>query len=181
MTARYQLRRIGVFDAAEDRSITVADTGDWSAYLAWLASGNAPDPEPEPAVPRQQIIDALWSEIRQRRQACTEGGVLVNAAGANHWFHSDTYSRTQWLGMVILGASLPAGIRWKTMEDGFVTLTPTIVLQVFAALQTKEASAFAHGEALRAAIEAAADPLSVDVGAGWPAAYNDPAPIPELP
>lgn len=179
--ARYQLRPVGVLDTDNGESITIADTDRWNSYQAWIASGNMPDPEAVVVVRRAEVIARLWGLIKERRQRCTEGGAKISISGVDRWVHTDLFSRTQWIGMVLLGAGLPAGLTWKTMSGDFVTLTPTIVQQVFAAILSKEAAAFARGEELRAAINGASDPLTVDITAGWPASYDDPLPIPEIP
>jgi hypothetical protein len=114
----------------------------------------------------------LWERVKQRRQACIEGGAKVTIGTDSKWFHTDLFSRTQWLGLVVLGQSLPVGVQWKCMDNSFVELTPTVVQQVFAAIQTKEQAAFVKAEMLRAAIDAAADPRAVDITAGWPESYQ---------
>jgi hypothetical protein len=109
----------------------------------------------------------LWAAIKTKRQAVLEGG--VQAAG--RWFHSDLFSRTQWLALLVQGQSLPAGIQWKCMDNTFVELTPTLVLQVAGAMMAKEQTAFIWAETLKAQVNAAADPYSIDLDAGWPASY----------
>ena len=172
----FRLAAIGVIDAATGERIGL-DSPRWPEYEAWIAAGNVPEPIAAVAPSRAALIADRWGWVKERRQRVTEGGVLVGA----HWLHTDLYSRTQWLGMLVAGAGLPAGINWKTMSGDFVTLTPTLVQQVFAAIQAKELAAFAHGEALRSALDAADDPRDVDIDAGWPASFNDPQPAPPMP
>ena len=116
--------------------------------------------------------DLSWERIKNVRDQNLISGVKVTIDGADKWFHTDIYSRTQWLGMVILGANLPANVNWKTMDGSFVVLTPAIVLQVFSAIQIKELTDFTNGETLKAQIYAAADPTLVDINVGWMPIYK---------
>lgn len=109
-----------------------------------------------------------WEQIKQTRDAKTQNGGYL---AATKWFHSDTFSRTQQLGLVMMGPSIPEGLQWKTMDGSFVAMTPTLASQVFAAAAAQDAALFAHAEALKAQVDAAADPNAVDISAGWPATF----------
>lgn len=111
---------------------------------------------------------SIWERIKTIRDNKTQNGGFP---AAGKWFHSDTFSRTQQIGLVMMGAGIPAGLQWKTMDGTFVTMTPTLAGQIFAAAAAQDAATFAHAEALRAQVEAAADPATVDITAGWPATY----------
>ena len=54
--------------------------------------------------------NAAWERIMMERDRRASLGVKVGS----HWFHSDQKSRTQQLGLVLLGANVPAGLQWKT-------------------------------------------------------------------
>jgi hypothetical protein len=113
---------------------------------------------------------AIWEAIKAERDRRTQvGGYRVG----DHWFHSDTFSRTQQLGLVMLGANLPEGLQWKTMSGAFVTMTPTLAQQVFAAATSSDMAHFAHAEYLRGLVEAAEDAASVDIYAGWPPIFGE--------
>ena len=107
---------------------------------------------------------AKTDAIKSHRDKLTVGGVKV---GAN-WFHSDTFSRTQQLGLVMMGAGMPTGIQWKTMDATFVTMTPTLASQIFQATATSDSTLFAIAEAKRLEMIALEDPSGYDVSAGWP-------------
>lgn len=112
---------------------------------------------------------AVWERIKAARDRRTQaGGYKVGTK----WFHSDTFSRTQQIGLVMLGASIPPGLQWKTMDGSFVEMTPTLAQQVFAAAAAQDTATFAAGEAHKAAMEAAADPAAYDFSAGWPAVFG---------
>lgn len=114
----------------------------------------------------QQISDARWSEIKALRENKTQtGGYLVNG----NWFHSDTFSRTQQLGLVMMGASIPSGLMWKTMGGTFVQMTPTLAQQIFAAAAQQDAAIFSHAEVLKSDLQA-------DINVGWPTTWQDTQP-----
>ena len=110
-----------------------------------------------------------WAAIKRLRDIKAQaGGYQV----AGKWFHSDTFSRTQQMGLVMMGANIPNGLQWKTMDGTYVTMTPTLAQQVFAAAAAQDAAIFAHAEQLRAQVFAAQDPSSVDITSGWPLGYG---------
>lgn len=108
-------------------------------------------------------VEAIKAE-RDRRKF---NGVRVGT----QWLHTDTYSRTQWLGMVIMGASLPA-IAWTTMDGTSVTTSQTLAGAVFQGTAQLDATLFGYAKSLITQVEAAADPASVDITAGWPLTYG---------
>ena len=128
----------------------------------------------------QAVVDAFdraaiarvekWEAIKAERDRRTiTGGYQV----AGKWFHSDVFSRSQQIGMVMLGASLPAGLQWKTMDGSFVTMTPTLAQQVFGAAAASDATIFGTAEAKRMAMEASATPWDYNVLAGWPPIFGE--------
>lgn len=121
------------------------------------------------ATPASDLRALMREQIKTLRDRKTQlGGYRV---GAN-WFHSDTFSRTQQMGLVMMGASMPAGLKWKTMSGEFVTMTPTLAQQIFAAAAARDAAMFANAEALSRQIDAAEDPMAVDLSAGWPESFG---------
>lgn len=115
---------------------------------------------------------ARWEDIKTLRDRLQdEGGykVDVDGAGTFKWFHSDVKSRTQQIGLVMMGASVPA-VQWKTMDGSFVTMTQALASAVFNAAAQQDMSLFAHAEQLRAQVEAG-DPAAVDIEAGWPETF----------
>lgn len=115
------------------------------------------------AVLKQGFVAQIKAE-RDRRKF---NGVFV----ADKWIHSDTYSRTQWMAMVMMGASIPA-IVWTTMDDSTVTTSQTLANQVFQAVAQLDAVLFAHAKSLIAAVEASSTPSQIDITTGWPATYT---------
>lgn len=111
-----------------------------------------------------------WNRIKTERDRRTEqGGYKVGTK----WFHSDQKSRSQQLGLVLLGASIPAGLQWKTMDGSFVAMTQQLAGQVLAAAAASDQAIFAAAEAHRQAMEASADPAAYDFSAGWPKVFGE--------
>ena len=121
----------------------------------------------EPAVLADRRA-AVWEQIKAHRDAVKTQGVQV---GAN-WFHSDDSSRIQQLGLVMMGANLPANVQWKTMSGTFVTMTPTLAGQIFQATAARDMAVFAVAEQHKAGVWAAADPSAYNWQTGWPASYQ---------
>lgn len=112
---------------------------------------------------------AAWERIKaERDRRKLEGGYTAGGK----WFHSDTFSRTQQIGLVMLGANIPAGLQWKTMDGSFTPMTQTLAGQVFGAAAAQDQATFAAAETHKTAMEASADPAAYDFSAGWPAIYG---------
>jgi hypothetical protein len=105
----------------------------------------------------------------ERDRRIQSGGFKVGTK----WFHSDTFSRTQQMGLVMLGANIPANTPWKTMDGSTVVMTQILAQQIFAAAAASDIAIFVAAEAHRAALEACADPASYDLSGGWPKAYGE--------
>jgi hypothetical protein len=137
------------------------------------------DGEPGPTLPGEPLVvvveavappsleaqrGQVWEQIKARREALKSGGIRVG----DHWFHSDADSRIQQLGLVIMGANMPPGLQWKTIDNGLVPMSPALAGQIFAATAQHDAQVFGAAEVHRAALWASAEPLAYDWSAGWP-------------
>ena len=142
-------------------------TGDkWEVLAAYPSA-------PEPYVtPLEQRQHDKWEAIKTERDRRKYLGVKV----ADHWFHSDDPSRIQQLALAMMGASIPAGLQWKTLTlDGtsiFVEMTPTLAQGIFQATAASDATIFAAAEAHRLAMEASESPETYDFSQGWPVAIE---------
>lgn len=120
--------------------------------------------------PPKRINQDIWERIKAERDRRTDqGGYNVGTK----WFHSDQKSRSQQLGLVLLGASIPAGLQWKTMDGSFVTMTQQLADQVLAAAAASDQAIFAAAEAHRQAMEVSADPSAYDFSTGWPKVFGE--------
>lgn len=143
--------------------------------FGWRAVGGPDDvgadetySETQPVPVASQIKAGKWAEIKaERDRRIQSGGYKVGTK----WFHSDQKSRSQQLGLVLLGANIPAGLQWKTMDGSFVTMTATLAQQILAAGAASDQAIFAAAETHKAAMEASADPSAYDFSGGWPATF----------
>lgn len=116
-----------------------------------------------------------WEEIKAERDRRASLGIKVGS----HWFHSDQKSRTQQLGLVLLGASIPVGLQWKTLTTTpppvFVTMTPALAQGIVAATAASDTAIFTAAEQHRIALESSSDPENYDFSVGWPTSIEDEA------
>lgn len=120
--------------------------------------------------PPKPTAAQVWERIKTERDRRTEqSGFKVGAK----WFHSDQKSRSQQLGLVLLGANIPAGLQWKTMDGSFVTMSQLLAGQILAAGAASDQAIFAAAETHRSAMEAAADPAAYDFSSGWPKVFGE--------
>lgn len=118
----------------------------------------------------EQVKAEKWESIKaDRDRRIQSGGYKVGTK----WFHSDTFSRTQQMGLVMLGANIPANTPWKTMDGTTVTMTQTLAGQIFATAAASDIAIFAAAETHKAAMEAAADPAAYDFSGGWPKVFGE--------
>ena len=148
-----------------------ADAAQYVSLIAEVAATYVP-PEPAPLADRQA---AAWERIMMERDRRASLGVKVGS----HWFHSDQKSRTQQLGLVLLGANVPAGLQWKTLTTTpppvFVTMTPALAQNIVAATAASDAAIFTAAEQHRIALESSSDPENYDFSVGWPTSIEDEA------
>lgn len=112
---------------------------------------------------------SIWEAIKALRDKRVQSGGYT---ADGKWFHSDTFSRTQQIALVMMGAGIPAGLQWKTMDGSFVAMTQTLASQIFSAAAAQDSATFTHAEVLHAQVDASSTPASIDITAGWPAIYQ---------
>lgn len=145
--------------------------GDGQTYSSLIAA-------PGFTVPPQSELDAkrlvmcqniAWRRIQLERDRRKNNGVKI---GTN-WFHTDDASRIQHLGLVMMGANLPANVMWKTMAGTFVQMTQTLAGQIFQAVAAQDIAIFTVAEQKRVAMMALADPEKYDYKSGWPLTFGE--------
>lgn len=118
----------------------------------------------------QKVKDDMWECIkRERDRRKLEGGYQVGL----HWFHSDTFSRTQHLGLVIMGTNVPPNLNWKTMSGDFVLMTPTLASQIFQTAAASDAALFTVAEQKRAEMTISPNPANYNYLTAWPITYGE--------
>lgn len=126
--------------------------------------------------PNQELLAQLratkWAEIKAYRDDVrNNGGFPVGP----YWFHSDAPSKIDQLGLTsatMMGA-LPVGKKWKLMDGSKVTLTPTLVQQIFGYAMARRSANFDTAEEHRVLMEASYDPAAYDFTTGWPPIFGE--------
>lgn len=132
---------------------------------------------------RQKMVNDRIAQIKHIRdnKLVTNGFQVVtmvtNTDGQPQprikWFHSDAFSRTQQLALFSVGADMPVGIQWKTMDGTFVEMTPALAREIFNTAIAADTAIFTQAETLIAQVSEVANASSVDISAGWPLGYSD--------
>lgn len=127
------------------------------------------------ATPKDRSITnaMVWEQIKAMRDQRKGGGVRVKVGNVYKWFHSDDASRIQQMGLVMMGAGIPADLQWKTMDGTFIGMTQAVAQAVFAAAAASDQAIFAVAEQHRVALEACDDPSVYDYSTGWPKIYGE--------
>lgn len=147
------------------------DSGDNYSSIVHAGGDSLPSEatlQADHLVAKRQIVWLAIQEERTRRQA---GGVFIQSA--NKWFHSDQTSRIQQLGLVMMGANMPANINWKTMDGSFVIMTPALAVSIFNASATLDMTAFGVAEQHRANLMSSPTPETYNYLSFWPAIYGE--------
>lgn len=116
-------------------------------------------------------ITAINAAIKAERDRRKFNGVRVMGV----WVHTDVYSRTQWMAMVMksmLGQNV-AGVTWKTMDGSYITTTAELAKAVFAAVENLDISLFAWATELSNKVAGSANPHAVDITVGWPLTFGE--------
>lgn len=111
---------------------------------------------------KQEAYDIIGLEraLRQR-----EGGYPV----LGNWYHSDYDSKLQQIGLVIMGANIPLGLMWKTLNKTLVPMTPILANAIFQTAAQYELQLFEVAEQKRAQLTD--DLTNFDPTTNWPLAY----------
>jgi len=127
---------------------------------------------------------SAWELIKAERDRRKKAG--FNAAGK--WVHSDTFSRSQWLGLkdnardsLANGGTMADGLRddedkpiiWKMLDGSFVPVTAQLAFDVVAAVTRSDMAVFTAAETHNAYMRGAADPSAYDYTTDWPQTYAE--------
>lgn len=163
-----------LFPGAEfPRDFSLYNDGDKTTIEFWGLA--APQPSIDDliaAYPAAQLAEdkaTAWTAIKAERDRRKVGGIKVGSK----WFHSDDGSRIQQMGLVMMGANLPAGLQWKTMDGSFVTMTPALAQQIFTGQAASDQAIFAVAEQHRVKMETSADPAAYDFSTNWPKIFGE--------
>jgi hypothetical protein len=145
--------------------------GDGTDYSLLIADDGLPLPPKSEMDTFMLALTKLqkWEEIKAERDRRKFNGVKVGTS----WFHSDDSSRIQQIGLMLMGASMPAGIMWKTMTDTFIQMTPALAVGIFQATGAQDMAIFARAEYHRAMMNASPNPSTYDYSTGWPLTFGE--------
>lgn len=121
---------------------------------------------------KEQQQDEMWERIKDKRYDNLRHGVFVKSVGK--WFYTNDESRTQYI-LLRTMKELPAGLRWKTMENDFVLMTRELLDEMTTQMVLDEQADFANAERHKAAMLKAENPLEYDYSDGWTANYEQSA------
>lgn len=158
----------------EERVINAANNTDTELDAVVSAISSMPETvgvlnyKPESTL--QEKKDLMWEKIKiERDRRIQDGGYKVGTK----WFHSNTFSRTQQMALMMMGAKIPANIQWKTMDKSTVLMTQTLAAQIFMAAAMSDTAIFAIAESHRVAMELLEDPTTYDYMTGWPLIFGE--------
>lgn len=115
-----------------------------------------------------KMID-VTAAIKAERDRRKHLGVFASGK----WFHSDVGSRIQQLGLMLLGASVPA-IPWDTLDGTAIQMSQPLAAQIFLATAMSDQVLHAAAKVHIAAAAASDDPEIYDFkSAGWPPAFGE--------
>lgn len=130
---------------------------------------------------------ATWEDIKIKRTIMQSNGgfkVVHDVAGVptNFWFHTDSISTTQQLGLIsaailykMQGAadSTPISpIPWSTMDNSEVILTVGLALKILPAAMAQQGAIFAAAKEHRVALNASNSPRDYSFESGWPTTFQ---------
>jgi hypothetical protein len=165
--ARYRLLALGVHDTqAPAHDVTPANYVEWSAYQAWIAAGNVPDPmivvDPFPtlASKRAEVLARL-DGIRDRRRI---NGTII--AAGHTWKMTESFI----LAVLAHRSAIPP-LGAATLPDinrVQVVVNPADMNDLATAIASRMVAVGVNYAALVIAINASATPFAIDLNAGWP-------------
>lgn len=142
-----------LYDPPPSRYHSIDDAGNWYLNENLL----------------NEYKEYIWTKIKEKRDARKVGGVLVDGK----WFHSDSESRIQQLGLVLMGNNIPTNLKWKTLDGTFVIMTPSLALGIFQAIAYSDTVAFGVAEQHKIDMYASNDPYNYNYHINWSAIYGE--------
>jgi hypothetical protein len=136
-------------------------SGNWTQTWV-LTARSAPDAAQE----LQKVRKERWRAVRTLCDEKTRNGGIPLAG---EWFPSSADARA--LILWVLAANTNTGQRIEKLDGGVTNLTVAKATDLLAAGATQSAALAAYADSLKTQIDAAADPDSIDITAGWPAVY----------
>ena len=134
--------------------------------------------------PDQIKTNAEWrvlkkNQVAEKRDLLIQtGGFKLVVNGVTYWFHSNSISTCQQLGLISAAIiakmqSAPDStvlhpVPWRTMGGETISLTVGVALSILSASFAQQGLMFAAAESHKAAIDASSTARTYDVEVGWP-------------
>jgi hypothetical protein len=168
--ARYELRKVGVFDRELGVHVRPTDPG-WSAYERWMREGNIPAPIP---VSERPSLGTRRREVAARvngKRSAILGKLVVEGPDGHRFAADDTsFANLVAAGLVLaMGEMLPPGFAWRSTDNVMVPLKPADARALLRDMVRKRQAVFERSWALKdVAVAGSENPEAVDLEAGWP-------------
>lgn len=117
----------------------------------------------------------------KRDQLITSGGFPLTSSGVKYWFHSNSISTSQQLGLIsaaiiakMSGATdskILHPIPWRTMGGQSINLTVGITLSLLQASFTQQGLMFTAANNHKAALDTSSDTKNYNINSGWPEVF----------
>lgn len=121
--------------------------------------------------------------ISDKRDALIlSGGFPLRTGGSTYWFHSNSISTCQQLGLISAGiiakmqgapdTTVLHPVPWKTMGGATLVLTVGVAMALLSSSFAQQGLLFAASEAHLTALAASGNPKAYDAGVNWPVTYQ---------
>ena len=122
---------------------------------------------------KEVVLASLRARIITHIKSIRDEKTQTNGFYADgKWFHSDTFSRTQQMALVMMGSGIPVGLQWKTMDGTYVPMTQQLANNIFGAAGISDVTIFAYATSLIDQVNASDDPGTIDIYNGWPIGFG---------
>ena len=117
--------------------------------------------------------DEMWERIKDKRYDNLRHGVYAKSIGK--WFQTDDATRLQYLALALesVTGGFKKPIKWKTMDNSFLMLTPELLREIMQTMHDDEEADFINAEKHKAAMLQAENPLEYDYSDGWTANFDE--------
>lgn len=129
-----------------------------------------------------KLLKQKQSEVRELIKIERERKKFSGIKVGEHWFHTDSDSRIQQLGLVNAAAvnAIPPGFMWKTLTPGgglfdpvYVEMTNDLARNIFFHTMIHDGMFHQAGETHRVTMLSCEDPITYDYKSNWPINFED--------
>ena len=121
----------------------------------------------------QNAKNMMWERIKSYRDEREDSGVKMAIDTVNYWFHSDTKSLIKYIFLMIFASQFPNALKWKTLSGDKVTLSTSIIINLFFTILNYGGVVFEVAEQHKVDMQSASDPLNYNYTTGWPPIFGE--------